>query len=87
VLDRITGEFISAQPFSRVSWAKGIDPKTGRPIRNAESGRHQPGSRDNAAEADAVGVWARWQGRAAQIRSRARTTRFFDCRSPMWQVM
>jgi PQQ-dependent dehydrogenase (methanol/ethanol family) len=36
VLDRITGEFISAQPFSRVSWAKGIDQKTGRPIINPE---------------------------------------------------
>jgi len=36
VLDRITGEFISAQPFSRVTWAKGIDPKTGRPIINPE---------------------------------------------------
>jgi len=33
VLDRITGDFISAQPFSRVSWAKGIDPKTGRRAR------------------------------------------------------
>src|SRR2546421_10033638 len=37
VLDRITGEFISAQPFSRVTWAKGIDPKTGRPIVNKEA--------------------------------------------------
>jgi quinohemoprotein ethanol dehydrogenase len=36
VLDRITGEFISAQPFSRVTWAKGIDQKTGRPIINTE---------------------------------------------------
>src|SRR5579871_2785697 len=36
VLDRITGEFISAQPFSRVTWAKGIDQKTGRPIINEE---------------------------------------------------
>ena len=36
VLDRITGEFISAQPFSRVTWAKGIDQKTGRPIVNTE---------------------------------------------------
>jgi len=36
VLDRITGEFISAQPFSRVTWAKGIDQKTGRPIINSE---------------------------------------------------
>jgi quinohemoprotein ethanol dehydrogenase len=36
VLDRITGEFISAQPFSKITWAKGIDQKTGRPIINAE---------------------------------------------------
>jgi len=36
VLDRITGEFISAKPFSRVSWAKGIDPKNGRPIINPD---------------------------------------------------
>ena len=36
VLDRITGEFISAAPFSRVSWAKGIDAKTGRPIINPD---------------------------------------------------
>lgn len=36
VLDRITGEFISAQPFSKVTWAKGIDQKTGRPIINKE---------------------------------------------------
>jgi quinohemoprotein ethanol dehydrogenase len=36
VLDRITGEFLSAEPFSRVTWAKGIDPKTGRPIINTE---------------------------------------------------
>ncbi len=37
VLDRLTGEFISAQPYSRVTWAKGIDPKTGRPIVNPEA--------------------------------------------------
>jgi quinohemoprotein ethanol dehydrogenase len=37
VLDRITGEFISAEPFVPVSWARGIDPKTGRPIMNPES--------------------------------------------------
>jgi quinohemoprotein ethanol dehydrogenase len=37
VLDRVTGEFISAQPFSKVTWAKGLDQKTGRPIVNAES--------------------------------------------------
>jgi quinohemoprotein ethanol dehydrogenase len=37
VIDRITGEFISAQPFSKVTWAKGIDPKTGKPIVNPEA--------------------------------------------------
>jgi quinohemoprotein ethanol dehydrogenase len=31
VLDRITGEFISATPFAPVNWASGHDPKTGRP--------------------------------------------------------
>lgn len=33
VLDRQTGEFLSGAPFvSGISWARGIDPKTGRPI-------------------------------------------------------
>ena len=32
VLDRKTGQFISAAPFVKVTWATGIDPKTGRPI-------------------------------------------------------
>jgi PQQ-dependent dehydrogenase (methanol/ethanol family) len=32
VLDRETGEFLSGKPFVTVSWAKGIDPKTTRPI-------------------------------------------------------
>jgi quinohemoprotein ethanol dehydrogenase len=34
VLDRITGEFISAEPFAVVNWAKGIDVNTGRPLVN-----------------------------------------------------
>ena len=33
VLDRATGEFISGKPFvSGITWATGLDPKTGRPI-------------------------------------------------------
>jgi quinohemoprotein ethanol dehydrogenase len=32
VLDRITGELVSAEPFALVSWATGIDKKTGRPM-------------------------------------------------------
>ena len=44
VLDRATGEFISAQPYTQVNWAKGLDPRTGRPIENpgaryAETGK------------------------------------------------
>ena len=37
VIDRITGQFISAGPFSKVTWAKGIDPRTGRPMVNPEA--------------------------------------------------
>jgi quinohemoprotein ethanol dehydrogenase len=31
VIDRTNGKLISAKPFAQVTWAKGIDPKTGRP--------------------------------------------------------
>jgi PQQ-dependent dehydrogenase (methanol/ethanol family) len=31
VIDRVTGEFISAREMAPVSWARGLDPKTGRP--------------------------------------------------------
>jgi quinohemoprotein ethanol dehydrogenase len=37
VLDRVTGEFISGQPWVQVSWAKGLDEVTGRPIINEEA--------------------------------------------------
>lgn len=37
VLDRETGEFISARPYVPVTWAEGIDPKTGRPIERVGS--------------------------------------------------
>jgi PQQ-dependent dehydrogenase (methanol/ethanol family) len=42
VIDRITGEFISAQPFAdHLTWATGVDQETGRPIEapNARYGR------------------------------------------------
>ena len=32
VLDRATGEFISAEKIAKVTWAEKIDPKTGRPV-------------------------------------------------------
>ena len=31
VLDRQTGKLISAQPYSTINWASGVDPATGRP--------------------------------------------------------
>jgi quinohemoprotein ethanol dehydrogenase len=34
VLDRVTGELLSAEPYAHVTWAKGIDMATGRPIEN-----------------------------------------------------
>jgi glucose dehydrogenase len=37
VLDRATGEFLSAKPFTRVTWATGINPQTGRPIESPEA--------------------------------------------------
>jgi quinohemoprotein ethanol dehydrogenase len=34
VLDRKTGQLISAKPFVPVTWTTGVDPKTGRPVEN-----------------------------------------------------
>ncbi|MEM1231451.1 MAG: PQQ-dependent dehydrogenase, methanol/ethanol family [Pseudomonadota bacterium] len=37
VLDRTTGEFISAEAYVPVNWATHIDPETGRPVENPEA--------------------------------------------------
>ncbi len=37
VLDRATGQFISGKPFVKVTWASGLDEKTGRPFVNKEA--------------------------------------------------
>ena len=43
VLDRQTGEFISAAPFvSGITWARGVDSKTGRPIESPGVGDANP---------------------------------------------
>lgn len=36
VLDRATGEMISAKPYVPMNWASGIDPKTGKPIETGQ---------------------------------------------------
>ena len=35
VIDRVSGQLISADPIAKVTWASGIDSKTGRPIENS----------------------------------------------------
>jgi quinohemoprotein ethanol dehydrogenase len=43
VLDRQTGEFLSAAPYvAGITWASGIDPKTGRPVELAGVGDGRP---------------------------------------------
>lgn len=37
VIDRTNGQFISAKNYVPVTWATGVDPKTGRPIENPEA--------------------------------------------------
>ena len=37
VLDRATGELLSAMPYVPINWATGVDLKTGRPIENPEA--------------------------------------------------
>ncbi len=37
VIDRVTGQLISGQNYVPVNWAKGLDPKTGRPIENPDA--------------------------------------------------
>ena len=48
ILDRKDGGFISASPFvKKINWAKGIDPKTGRPIYMEEN---RPGNPSDATD-------------------------------------
>jgi quinohemoprotein ethanol dehydrogenase len=51
VLDRATGEFLSGDPYAKVTWATAIDPKTGRPVEN-------PGIRYNGKP----GLFEIWPG-------------------------
>ncbi len=45
VIDRATGQFISAQPFTKVTWATGVDPQTGRPVETPEADYGTTGQR------------------------------------------
>jgi quinohemoprotein ethanol dehydrogenase len=37
VLDRVSGQFIAGIPFAKITWAKGLDERTGRPFVNPEA--------------------------------------------------
>ena len=58
VLDRVSGAFISAQPFAQVTWAKGIDQETGRPIINPEA--HYDQNRESITLAPGPGGAHNW---------------------------
>jgi hypothetical protein len=34
ILDRVTGEFLSGDPITKISWTSGLDPRTGKPTVN-----------------------------------------------------
>lgn len=59
VLDRVTGQFISARNFVPVNWASGIDQKTGRPIVNESIARYGLGEA-KVVSPDSVGAH-NWQ--------------------------
>ena len=48
VLDRKTGELLSAKNFVAINWATGVDMKTGRPIENPDSRYYNTGKTWNA---------------------------------------
>ncbi len=48
VLDRQTGELLSAKAYTKVNWASGIDMKTGRPDRDRLGRLHQPAAPGDA---------------------------------------
>jgi quinohemoprotein ethanol dehydrogenase len=60
VLDRLTGELISADPFTKVNWTSGIDLKTGKPRVNPEA-RYGTAAAVRVMPGPSGGhVWAPW---------------------------
>jgi quinohemoprotein ethanol dehydrogenase len=56
VLDRLTGELLSAEKYARVNWATHINLETGRPVLNPE------GMFWNRAGEDSVAIWPNMWG-------------------------
>jgi PQQ-dependent dehydrogenase (methanol/ethanol family) len=61
VLDRRTGELLSADPWVRVTWASGVNLKTGRPIVNPEARYGKDGAGVSVMPGPGGGhVWPPW---------------------------
>ena len=80
VIDRLTGELLSAQPFTTVTWATHIDLKTGRPVETPEARYGAKGSRLSPS---AVGAH-HWPPMAFNPDDRARSTS--RARTPAWST-
>jgi len=59
VLDRATGKLLSAKPFTKETWATGIDLKTGRPIESPEA-RYEVGNKTSLVSPGPGGAHS-WQ--------------------------
>lgn len=68
VLDRATGELLSAKNYTYVNWATGIDMKTGRPIENPEA-RYDKTGKPFVTVPGASGAHS-WQPMAFDARSK-----------------
>ena len=56
VIDRATGELISAENIVPINWAKGVDLKTGRPIVDDEAAAYWKGEKKAKLVSRASGV-------------------------------
>jgi quinohemoprotein ethanol dehydrogenase len=59
VLDRATGQLLSAKPFAKVSWASGVDLQTGRPIELPEA-EYEKGHKPSVVSPGPAGAHS-WQ--------------------------
>ncbi|MEJ1964995.1 MAG: PQQ-dependent dehydrogenase, methanol/ethanol family [Gammaproteobacteria bacterium] len=81
ILDAATGQLISANPFAKQTWTKGVDMKTGRPIEVPESRYYATGKPFNMLPGPA-GAHA-WQPMAYS----PETGYVYIPTTDMWQVM
>ncbi len=55
VIDRTNGELLAANPFVEVTWASGVDMKTGRPIETESTGKARRGEAGWTVKPAAIG--------------------------------